>query len=82
MDLNICQKVLQCTLQAGLLTLMLDESSIGLPDKFYLGGPNSVRGFDTRGIGPRDSGNSTGGNVSSFIISSKSLLNKANFPST
>ncbi|EEB19878.1 sorting and assembly machinery sam50 protein, putative [Pediculus humanus corporis] len=59
----IADMVLQATLQAGYLQPLGDGEAVGLPDKFYVGGPMSVRGFETRGVGPRSDGNATGSNV-------------------
>ncbi|KAJ2781236.1 hypothetical protein H4R18_003000 [Coemansia javaensis] len=43
-----------------------------LADRFFLGGPTSVRGFEYRGIGPRDGGDSLGGDA--FYAAGVSLL--------
>lgn len=39
------------------------DKHISLCDQFYLGGPLNLRGFDTRGIGPRQDNNTLGSNV-------------------
>lgn len=33
-------------------------------DKFYLGGPQTLRGFQTRGVGPHSDGDALGSDVS------------------
>ena len=43
---------------------MINELSVAYPHKFYLGGPTSIRGFITRGIGPKDDADFKGGHVS------------------
>ncbi|KAI9306932.1 surface antigen-domain-containing protein [Cunninghamella echinulata] len=48
--------------KAGYLT-SLDNKEINLSDRFYLGGPLSVRGFKSGGIGARDGNDSVGGNA-------------------
>ncbi|ORX56298.1 hypothetical protein DM01DRAFT_1334774 [Hesseltinella vesiculosa] len=50
------------TLRAGLLA-DLNEKGSTVSDKFLLGGPLSVRGFKTAGIGPRDYKDALGGNA-------------------
>lgn len=37
-----------------------NDMKIGLSDMFYLGGPLSFRGFQTRGAGPHSDGDATG----------------------
>lgn len=53
----------QLGLQAGLLRSINNNKKINIADKFFLGGPLSLRGFDMRGCGPRVDGNSIGGDV-------------------
>lgn len=45
--------VMSTTLRGGLL-YTLDGTPSMISDRFMLGGPSSVRGFRTGGIGPRD----------------------------
>ena len=46
----------------------LDSKSIPLFDRFFLGGPNSLRGFGYRDIGPADAtGEPLGGNSFGFM---------------
>ncbi|KAI8149889.1 surface antigen-domain-containing protein [Fennellomyces sp. T-0311] len=54
------------TLSAGLkcgLLVPTDGKKINVSDRFYVGGPLSVRGFEMGGIGPRDGNDAVGGNV-------------------
>lgn len=37
-----------------------DSGTVSILDRFFVGGPNSLRGFDHRGIGPRESGSALG----------------------
>ncbi|CAO3650484.1 unnamed protein product [Cunninghamella blakesleeana] len=48
--------------KAGYLT-SLDGKDINVSDRFYLGGPLSVRGFKNGGIGAREGNDSVGGNA-------------------
>lgn len=36
------------------------DKKVGISDMYYLGGPLSVRGFETRGIGPHSNGDALG----------------------
>lgn len=56
--------VLQGTFAAGILKGINNDMKITLSDKFYIGGPLSVRGFQMRGIGPQADLNSLGTDVS------------------
>ena len=53
--------VFQASLHGGLLKRLNDEKLIYINDRFFLGGPHSVRGFDLRGIGPHSDNQSLGG---------------------
>jgi outer membrane protein insertion porin family len=57
-------QVVQATLQAGFLTRISNNLNVNICDQFFLGGPLSLRGFETRGIGPHKDGNALGANVS------------------
>jgi outer membrane protein insertion porin family len=46
------------TIRSGLL-LQFDGRRSNIADRFFLGGPSSVRGFNTRGIGPRAPGSTS-----------------------
>ncbi|XP_021920492.1 sorting and assembly machinery component 50 homolog isoform X2 [Zootermopsis nevadensis] len=52
--------VLQATLQAGFLTRISNNLNVSICDQFFLGGPMSLRGFNTRGVGPHKDGNALG----------------------
>merc|ERR1719499_149761 len=54
---------LQGSFNAGLLKDFQGEKTFNIADHFFLGGPQSVRGFDMRGIGPSSDGNSLGGTL-------------------
>ena len=49
--------------QAGFLRGISNDMQISIADKFFLGGPLNLRGFEMRGCGPRDDGNAIGGNI-------------------
>ncbi|CAO3630574.1 unnamed protein product [Cunninghamella echinulata] len=56
--------VLSLGLRAGWLANLNDNSKAStVSDKFLLGGPLSVRGFNTAGIGPRDYKDALGGDL-------------------
>ncbi|XP_017772030.1 PREDICTED: sorting and assembly machinery component 50 homolog B [Nicrophorus vespilloides] len=52
--------VLQGTLSGGFMHEIGDEKKINLCDMYYLGGPLSLRGFKTRGVGPQSDGDALG----------------------
>ncbi|XP_046382393.1 sorting and assembly machinery component 50 homolog B [Ischnura elegans] len=55
--------VLQSAFQFGMLNTLSNHKTAKICDRFYLGGPLSLRGFEWRGVGPHDQGNSLGGEV-------------------
>ena len=56
--------VLQGTFNGGLLKPLTNyEKILTIADKFFLGGPMNVRGFEQRGLGPNCDGNSIGGQM-------------------
>lgn len=55
---------MQGTFAAGLLSGLTNDMKITMSDKFYLGGPLSIRGFQMRGIGPQAELNALGADVS------------------
>ncbi|XP_069685589.1 sorting and assembly machinery component 50 homolog isoform X1 [Periplaneta americana] len=55
--------VIQATLQAGFLTRISNNLNVSICDQFFLGGPLTLRGFQTRGVGPHRDGNSLGANA-------------------
>ncbi|KAF9974497.1 hypothetical protein BGZ73_002093 [Actinomortierella ambigua] len=63
--------ILSATVNAGYLHSLNGQRS-KLPDRFFLGGPMSVRGFKSFGLGPRDGGDSLGGDA--YVSAGVSLL--------
>uniref|UniRef100_A0A8C6WRV3 SAMM50 sorting and assembly machinery component n=1 Tax=Neogobius melanostomus TaxID=47308 RepID=A0A8C6WRV3_9GOBI len=59
-ELSICDKVLSASLWGGLL-LPVGDSHTSIADRFYLGGPTSVRGFSMYSMGPQSEGDYLGG---------------------
>lgn len=58
--------VLQSSFQCGLIKRLPSTSgdkTMTIADKLFLGGPLSVRGFDTRGLGPSSGNNALGGEM-------------------
>lgn len=53
--------VLQTAFHCGLINHISNNKTSKICDNFFLGGPLSLRGFDWRGVGPHDQGNSLGG---------------------
>ena len=57
--------------RVGSVTPLGDNDNVPFYDRFYLGGPKTLRGFDFREVGPRekvdDSGESIGGNTYSML---------------
>ncbi|XP_015432212.1 PREDICTED: sorting and assembly machinery component 50 homolog A [Dufourea novaeangliae] len=53
----------QLGLQTGLLRGINDDKKVNIVDRFFLGGPLNLRGFDMRGCGPRKDNNSLGGDA-------------------
>ncbi|KAJ2315568.1 hypothetical protein IWW54_000199 [Coemansia sp. RSA 2705] len=64
--------ILSTGVQGGLLWSFGQSGRSPLADRFFLGGQTSVRGFEFRGIGPRDHNDSVGGDV--FYAAGVSLL--------
>ncbi|XP_030762179.1 sorting and assembly machinery component 50 homolog [Sitophilus oryzae] len=54
--------VLQASFIAGYLSSISNTRKISIADRCYLGGPLSVRGFETRGVGPHSDGDALGTN--------------------
>ncbi|KAG0262694.1 hypothetical protein DFQ27_002213 [Actinomortierella ambigua] len=63
--------ILSATMNAGYLHSLNGKPS-KLSDRFFLGGPMSVRGFKSFGLGPRDGGDSLGGDA--YVSAGVSLL--------
>lgn len=55
--------VFQTTLHCGLLKPIGNSKPPSLCDHFFLGGPISLRGFETRGVGPQAGRNAIGANT-------------------
>lgn len=53
--------VLQGTFNCGHIKRMSNDKTMTIADRFFLGGPLNVRGFEMRGLGPASEGNSVGG---------------------
>lgn len=53
----------QASLDAGLLGSFSQDKTFTLCDRFFLGGPLSLRGFQHYGVGPKSDGSSLGGTV-------------------
>ncbi|KAI8370128.1 surface antigen-domain-containing protein [Choanephora cucurbitarum] len=53
--------VFSSSVRAGLISTMNEPKEIPLTDRFYLGGPLSVRGFKMGGIGEREGNDAVGG---------------------
>lgn len=56
--------VVQGAIQGGFLKAISPDKKILMCDQFYLGGPQTIRGFQMRGIGPHSDGNALGSDVS------------------
>lgn len=56
--------VIQGCIQGGLVKNVSPDKKILLCDQFFLGGPQTIRGFQMRGIGPHSEGNALGSDVS------------------
>lgn len=48
---------------AGRTGAVFSQARTRLPDRLFLGGPNSLRGFCPRGVGPRDGKDAVGGDA-------------------
>uniref|UniRef100_A0A8D9F6C9 Sorting and assembly machinery component 50 homolog n=1 Tax=Cacopsylla melanoneura TaxID=428564 RepID=A0A8D9F6C9_9HEMI len=53
----------QASVDAGILGSFSQDKTFSLCDRFFLGGPLSLRGFSHYGIGPKSDGSSLGGTV-------------------
>lgn len=53
--------VLQGCLGFGFVRGLSNDMKIGISDMFFLGGPSTIRGFQTSGIGPHSDGDAIGG---------------------
>lgn len=48
---------------SGYLTPVSNDKKITIADRCYIGGPLSIRGFETRGVGPHADGDALGSNA-------------------
>ncbi|OXU26423.1 hypothetical protein TSAR_013800, partial [Trichomalopsis sarcophagae] len=53
----------QVAAQTGFLRGINNDMQISIADNFFLGGPLNLRGFEMRGVGPREEGHALGGNT-------------------
>jgi outer membrane protein insertion porin family len=56
-------KVIQGSFQGGFMKRLNDEKLIYICDRFFLGGPHTIRGFQQRGIGPQSDNQALGAQV-------------------
>lgn len=56
-------QVVQGALSGGWMKQIDDNKNIYVCDRFFLGGPLSLRGFNNRGVGPYNDGSFIGGTV-------------------
>lgn len=54
--------VLQASFMAGYMATVSKDKKITISDRCFLGGPLSMRGFETRGVGPHADGDALGSN--------------------
>ncbi|XP_046639172.1 sorting and assembly machinery component 50 homolog [Daphnia pulicaria] len=52
--------VIQGSFQGGFMKRLNDEKLIYICDRFFLGGPHTIRGFEQRGIGPQSDNQALG----------------------
>ncbi|KAI0242803.1 Omp85 domain-containing protein [Lamellibrachia satsuma] len=52
--------VVQLSLAGGIMKTIQPGGNIRINDRFFLGGPLTMRGFQMKGVGPRDAGRSLG----------------------
>lgn len=59
----ILDSVIQLSLAGGIMKNPNPNTEIRINDRFFLGGPLTLRGFNTKGVGPHSEGNALGGDV-------------------
>lgn len=59
----ILDSVIQLSLAGGIMKNPNPSTEIRINDRFFLGGPLTLRGFNTKGVGPHSEGNALGGDV-------------------
>ena len=52
-------QVVQMSLAGGIMKTIHPGDVIRINDRFFLGGPLTLRGFEMKGVGPRDAGGDT-----------------------
>lgn len=52
---------LALTLRSGIVRAVAPDPAVRICDRFFVGGANSLRGFNPRGVGPRDGEDALGG---------------------
>ncbi|XP_064635465.1 sorting and assembly machinery component 50 homolog isoform X2 [Lineus longissimus] len=57
----IFDTVLQLSLAGGVMKSLNPNKDVGINDRFYLGGPLTLRGFNMKGVGPHTDGCAMGG---------------------
>lgn len=55
--------VFQLSLAGGIMKSLEPNKEILINDKFFLGGPLTLRGFNLKGVGPHSDGNALGGDM-------------------
>ncbi|PVD33657.1 hypothetical protein C0Q70_04915 [Pomacea canaliculata] len=55
-----CNAVLQLSLAGGVMRTLRAKDEIRINDRFFLGGPLTLRGFNLKGVGPHIDGNALG----------------------
>lgn len=59
----VLDSVLQLSLAGGIMRPLEPNKEIMIIDKFFLGGPLTLRGFNMKGVGPHSDGNALGGDM-------------------
>ncbi|XP_045177155.2 sorting and assembly machinery component 50 homolog [Mercenaria mercenaria] len=59
----ILDSVLQLSLAGGVMRSLEPNKDIMIIDRFFLGGPLTLRGFNIKGVGPHSDGNALGGDM-------------------
>ncbi|XP_060592599.1 sorting and assembly machinery component 50 homolog [Ruditapes philippinarum] len=59
----VLNSVFQLSLAGGVMRPLEPNKDIMIIDKFFLGGPLTLRGFNIKGVGPHSDGNALGGDM-------------------
>ena len=51
-----CGQIFQMSLAGGLMRTLDPNASVSISDRFFLGGPLTLRGFNLKGCGPHSHG--------------------------